>query len=52
METWYERNRERILKEKREQYKKDKAFREHKKKQSLNTYYTRKEVCGLGKFLN
>jgi hypothetical protein len=42
METWYQRNRDRILKHKREQYSKNPELREKKREQALARYYQRK----------
>ena len=46
METWYQRNRERILqhkkKKKREQYSNNPELREKKREQALARYYQRK----------
>jgi hypothetical protein len=45
MSDWYERNKERILAEKKLQYAQDKAFREAKKEQTLTNYYKKKAEC-------
>ena len=42
METWYQRNRERILQHKREQYSNNAELRIRKREQALNRYYQRK----------
>ena len=42
METWYQRNRERILQHKRDQYSKNPELREKKREQALARYYQRK----------
>jgi len=42
METWYQRNRDRILQHKREQYSKNPELREKKREQALARYYQRK----------
>ena len=45
MSDWYYKNRDRILKERLEQYHKDKEFREHKKESTLALYYKKKAMC-------
>ena len=45
MSDWYYKNRDRILKERLEQYHKDKEFREKKKEQTLALYYKKKSMC-------
>ena len=47
METWYQRNRDRILKHKREQYSKNPELREKKREQALARYYQRKGLDGM-----
>ena len=42
METWYQRNRERILQHKREQYGSNPELRLKKREQALKRYYERK----------
>ena len=42
METWYQRNRERILQHKREQYSNNAELRIKKREQALKRYYQRK----------
>ncbi len=42
MDTWYQRNRERILQHKREQYSANQVLRERKREQALARYYQRK----------
>ena len=42
METWYQRNRDRILQHKREQYSNNAELRIRKREQALNRYYQRK----------
>ena len=42
METWYQRNRERILQHKREQYSNNAELRIRKREQALKRYYQRK----------
>ena len=42
METWYQRNRERILQHKREQYSNNAELRAKKREQALKRYYQRK----------
>jgi hypothetical protein len=45
MGDWYYKNRERILADKRKQYKDDMTFREKKKEKTLDHYYKLKEEC-------
>jgi hypothetical protein len=45
MSDWYYKNRDRILKERMEQYHKDKEFREKKKESTLALYYKKKSMC-------
>ena len=42
MSDWYQRNKERILAERRLQYSQNKDFREAKKDKSLTNYYQKK----------
>jgi hypothetical protein len=42
METWYQRNRDRILQHKREQYSNNAELRIRKREQALKRYYQRK----------
>jgi hypothetical protein len=46
METWYQRNRERILQHKREQYNNNPELRIKKREQALKRYYQRKDLEG------
>ena len=45
MSDWYERNKERILAERRLQYSQNKDFREAKKDKTLTNYYKKKAEC-------
>jgi hypothetical protein len=45
MSDWYYKNRDRILLEKREKYANDKQYREKKKEQTLDNYYSKKKEC-------
>jgi hypothetical protein len=45
MSDWYYKNRDKILAEKRKQYKEDKEYREKKKEQTLDHYYKVKNAC-------
>ena len=47
MSDWYYRNRDKILADKRKQYREDKEFRERKKEQTLDHYYKLKQQCDL-----
>jgi len=42
MDTWYQRNRERILQHKREQYSNNAELRAKKREQALKRYYQSK----------
>ena len=45
MSDWYYKNRDRILAEKRKQYKENAFYREKKKEQTLDHYYKLKNDC-------
>jgi len=41
--AWYEKNKERLLEEKRRRYREDGEFRERKKTRALDNYHSKKE---------